>query len=100
MFLAYFVPALMGALATATASLVGRAVLALGIGFVTYTGITVSINAMKSTVMSSVGGLTGDALGLVGYLWIDKGITVIFSAVTVSLAMRAIGGSVKKMVFK
>lgn len=100
MFLAFFIPALMGALATAMASLIGRAIIALGIGFVTYTGITVAITAMQASVISGLSGIGGDAVSLLAYLWVDKGITVIFSAVTVSLAMRAIGGSVKKMVFK
>lgn len=98
--LAIFMPALMGGLATITASIVGRVVLALGIGFVTYTGISAGIDAIQAQVISSVSGLTGDSLALVGYLWIDKAISVIFSAVSVSIAMRGIGGSVKKMVFK
>lgn len=100
MFLAYFLPALLGGLATVTASLVGRAILALGIGFVTYSGITFAIDSMKNNVMNSVSGLSADALGLLGYLWIDKGITIMFSAVAASIAMRGISGSVKKMVFK
>lgn len=100
MFLAFFVPALLGGLATVMGSLIGRAILALGIGFVTYAGISVALNTMKQNVITGVSGLTGDALGLVGYLWLDKGITIIFSAVAASLAMRGIGGSVKKMVFK
>lgn len=100
MFLAVFLPALMGALATVMASLIGRAILALGIGFVTYTGITVAINGMKEAVISGVSGIPGDAASLIGFLWLDKGISVIFSAVAASLALRAIGGSVKKMIFK
>lgn len=100
MFLAFFIPALMGALATAMASLVGRAVLALGIGFVTYKGIDAAITVMQQQVMSSVSGIGGDAVALLGYLWFDKAISVLFSAVAVSLSMRAIGGSIKKMIFK
>ncbi|NMM27832.1 MAG: DUF2523 domain-containing protein [Glaciimonas sp.] len=100
MFLAVFVPALIGALAGVMGSLIGRAILALGIGFVTYKGITVAINGMKASVMSAVGGIPGDALSLVGYLGLDRGLTIMFSAVAASLAMRAIGGSVKRMIFK
>lgn len=94
------VPALLGGLATAMGSLVGRVIIALGIGFVTYTGISVAINAMRDSVISGISGLPGDALSLVGYLWIDKGITIIFSAVAASIAMRGISGSIKKAVLK
>jgi hypothetical protein len=100
MFMALFVPALVGALAAAMASFIGRALIALSIGFVTYTGISFAITAMKNTVISSINGLPADALNLVAYLWLDKGITIIFSAVAVSLAMRGIGGSVRRMVLK
>lgn len=95
-----FVPYLMGALATLMASLVWRAVFALGIGFVTYTGVTVAIDSIKANVISAVNGLPGEALGLLGYLWVDKALTIVFSAVAASLAMNAVGGAVKKMVFK
>jgi hypothetical protein len=100
MFLAYFVPALVGALAGAMGSFIGRAILALGIGFVTYSGITVALNVMKQSVITGVSSLPSDALGLVSYLWLDKGITIIFSAVAVSLAMRGLNGSIKRMTFK
>lgn len=97
---ALFVPALMGALATAMGTFVGRAVIALGVGFVTYKGIDVSIGFMKDSVLSGVRGLPVDALNLVGYLWIDKALTVIISAISAAMTMKAVGGSVKKAVFK
>lgn len=97
---AFLVPQLVGALAIAMGTFVGRAVLALGVGFVTYTGITVAVDSMQSSVISSVSGMPADMVNLVAYLWLDKGMTIIFSAVAASFAMRAIGGTVKKMVLK
>lgn len=97
---ALLVPQLIGALAIAMASLVGRVLLAVGVGFVTYTGITVAVATVKATVISNVGALPSQALGLVGYLWFDKGLTLIFSCIAASLAMKAIGGTVKKAVLK
>ena len=73
MFMALFVPALMGALAAAMGSFIGRAIIALGIGFVTYKGIDLSIDAIKSSVMS---------------------------AFVIAFAMRSLSGSVKKMEMK
>jgi len=100
MFLAYFIPALMGALASIMASLVGRAILALGIGFITYNGVTILLTTLKNQVISSIGGIGGDALALIGYFWLDKGISIIFSAYTIVITMRLVNGSMKKMVFK
>lgn len=97
---ALFLPALIGALAGAMATFAGRALLALGVGFVTYKGIDTGIGALKTMAMDGVKGLPADALQLVGFLWIDKALTVIFSAVVVSITMRTVGGSLKKMVVK
>ena len=97
---AMFIAALWGALASAMGSLIGRALIALGIGFVTYKGIDLGIASLKTQVVNGVNSLPADALNLVGYLWLDKALTVIFSGVVTSLSMRAVGGSVKKMVFK
>jgi len=95
-----FISGLVGALAAAMGSFVGRAILALGVGTITYTGISVAINSIKTNVMSSVSSLPADALGLVGYLWMDKALTIVFSAVVTSLTMRLVGGSLKKMIIK
>lgn len=97
---ALFIPALLGALAAAMGSFVGRAIIALGVGAVTYTGITVAISSIKTNVIASVNGLPADALGLIGYLWVDKMLTIVFSAVAAAMAMNAIGGSIKKLVMK
>jgi hypothetical protein len=100
MFAAVFIPALVGALASMMASFVGRAILALGIGFVTYNGVTFLLNNLKNQVINSIGGLAGDALSLIGFFSLDKGISIIFSAYTIVITMRLVNGSMKKMVFK
>ena len=90
----------MGALAVAMGSLIGRALLALGVGFVTYQGITVAIDTVKNRVMTDLSAMPSDMAGLLGYLWFDKALTLIFSAFAAALAMKAISGSVKKVVLK
>jgi hypothetical protein len=80
--------------------LVGRVLLALGVGFITYKGIDVGISSIKDSVVSAMTGLSADAVGLLGYLYVDKAFSVIFSAVVTALAMRTAAGSVKKMVIK
>lgn len=97
---ALFIPALVGALAGAMGSFIGRAIIALGIGTITYTGLSVAIASFKTSVITSVSSLPSDAVALVGYLWVDKALSIIFSAVVIALSMRLIGGSLKKMVIK
>jgi hypothetical protein len=97
---ALFIAAFWGSLASVMGSLLGRALLALGIGFTTYTGITLAITAIKTQAIAGVTSLPADALGLIGYLWLDKGLTLIFSAIATALAMKGVSGSIKKMVLK
>jgi hypothetical protein len=97
---AAFIPALVGALGAAMATFAGRVFLALGFGTITYTGITAGIAAIKSQVVSGITGMPADAVGLIGYLWIDKGLTVIFSAIAAALTLRTVAGSLKKVVMK
>lgn len=97
---ALFIPALVGALASAMASFAGRALLALGIGFVSYKGIGVALDAISLNVRSSVGSFTGDTLNLLSYLYVDKALTMIMSAVTIALSMRLLNGGIKRMVHK
>jgi hypothetical protein len=97
---ALFIPALMGALAAAMATFIGRAIIALGVGFVSYKGIDTGIGLLKTAAMDGMRGMPADALQLVAYLWMDKALSVVFSAVAISLTMRALGGTLKKMVFK
>ena len=97
---AVFLPALIGAFAGAMGTLAGRVIIALGFGFVSYKGIDLAIGSLKDQVVSSMNGIGGDALNLAGYLWLDKALSVIFSAVAVALSMRALNGTIKKMVAK
>lgn len=98
--MAFFIPALVGALTVATGSIVGRTMLAIGLGAVTYTGITASIGVIKDQAISNLSGLPADVANLLGFFWIDKGLTVIFSATAVALTMKTINGSLKKIVMK
>jgi hypothetical protein len=91
---------IIGAFAKSMSSWAFRVLLAVGIGFVTYKGSDVAISAMRDAAISSVRGLPADALGLIGFLWLDKALSIIFSAVAASIAVRGIGSSVKKVALK
>lgn len=87
----FIVAELIGALAVALRGLVGRVLISLGISFVTFVGVTQLIAAVKEHVFSSMSSMPGQILGLIGYLWIDKGITMVFSAWAAAVALKLAG---------
>jgi hypothetical protein len=81
-------------------SLIGRAMIALGIGFTTYKGVDLAIVAIKQEVIDSMVGAPGQIFALAGYLWFDKGLTLIFSCCTAALSLKLTNGALKKLVIK
>lgn len=94
------IPALVGAITMLIGSWVGRALLALGISFVTYKGASAAIASVKTLVIQRFNGMPVDVLNLVGFLALDKAITIILSAYLFRVSIRAAGGVVKKAVLK
>lgn len=93
--------AIWGALAPVLGSLVGRVLLALGLSYATYSGLSVGVDAIKAAVFSNFAGLPADVVGLLGYLWVDKAISTVFSAFVAALAIKiGTGSTVTKMVMK
>lgn len=95
-----FIGQLLGALAVGMGSLVGRAFIALGIGFVSYQGIDLGVQSLSQNIITSFQGLPAQLVRFLAFMWIDKAITVLISAVTVALSFKVMGGTIKKMVFK
>lgn len=89
---ALLIPALLGALASIMASLVGRVLLALSLSFVTYTGFDTAIQMLYDQVQSTFGALPNTVINLIGYLWIDKAIGMVFSAFSAALLIKLAGG--------
>lgn len=92
--------AIIGALALAMSSLVGRVLLALSLSYVTYTGFSSLGSYALTEIKSSFSGMGADAVGLLGYLWVDKAMSLIFSAYTTALAFKTAGGALTKLVRK
>jgi len=78
-----------GALASALPSLIFRALAALGIGYISYQGIGALLDQVKAFAGSSMGALSQyPFMGeLAGFFMIDRHISIIFSAVTIKLAL-------------
>lgn len=99
-----FLAALLGGLSGAAGSLVGRVLVSLGLGFVTFSGINTLIDWAKTSLVSSLTGLPADAVGLLTTMRVGVAISMLFSALLMRLALNGLtsvaSGSVTRMVQK
>jgi len=87
-------------LTTILGPLVTRVLTGLGIGAVSYVGITALLAQVKSYMVSSVSGAPADALQLMGLAKLDIAFNIILSAVTaraVMAGMNAATGGITKI---
>lgn len=98
----FFVAALLGGLIEIAASMLGRALLALGLGWVSYQGVRVTIDYLKAEALSALSGVSAQMLGLMAYLKVGEFISIIFSALLVRLLLNGLssGGAIYKLVRK
>jgi hypothetical protein len=96
-----FLAALLGGLVQAASSIVGRVLIALGIGYVSYTGINALLGWTKSQVVSYLVGAPGTVVAIMGLLKIDVAVSIIFSALAARLVLQGLtSDKVTRMVIK
>lgn len=97
-----FISAILGGLIEIAGSLVGRVLIALGFGFVEYTGISVLVDSVKQQALSLVANVGASSLAeWAGFFRIDVHISVILSAIGVKVALNALGGDkIRRLVQK
>lgn len=93
---------ILGALISLVSSVVGRVLLALGLGFVEFAGISVLLNKVKVYASNALGSVSGSVLiDWAGFFRLDVHISIILSAIGVRMALNALtGGSIKRLVRK
>ena len=96
-----FIAALLGGLIQAAGTLVGRVLLSLGFGYVSYTALDSSLSWIKSSVASSFGALPGQTVAVLGALGVGSAISIVLSAVAARMLLDGLtGGAIKKLVQK
>jgi hypothetical protein len=90
----------LGALVSVAGPIAGRVLLSLGISFVTYKGFDVAVGWLLEQVKTSFAGMPREVVGFLAYMWVDKAIGMVFAAYTAAIALKAVGGSMTKMVSK
>ncbi len=96
-----FIAALWGALIQIAGTLVGKVLLSLGIGYVTYTGVDASIVWAKAQFLSSLSGAPAAAVQLAGTMKVGVCVSMLLSAVTARLVLAGMtSGALTKMTVK
>jgi len=85
-----------GALLSLAGSFVLRVLVALGLGVVSYYGFSSALDFFKNLVTSNLSGLPADMLSLLGYMKVGKTLTIIFSAMLASVAVKGLSNGVYK----
>lgn len=91
-----FVAAIGGMLINLVGTLVGRVLVALGIGVVTYTGMNSSLGFLKSQAVSAFSGLPAEVLSIIGIMKVGVCISIITSAITARLLLNGLTGDTFK----
>lgn len=96
-----FVMAIGGMLINLVGTLVGRVLVALGISVITYTGIAITLDALKAQAISAFSSLPPEVFGLLGILRVGQCISIVTSAIAAKLVLDGLtGDTVKKWVNK
>ncbi|MGE8448172.1 MAG: DUF2523 domain-containing protein [Comamonas sp.] len=98
----YIISILVGALLQVVGSFIGRALLALGFGFVEYKGISYLISSVLEQAKGLMGSLGSSILAeWAGFFRIDVHLSIILSAIGVKVLLNALGGDkVRRLVQK
>ena len=92
---------IVGGFLTAVASFVGRLLVSLAIGYVTYQGISFLLDQIESLIFQSFAGLSAQVIAILGLLQIGSAISVTLSAVAARLVINGlVNGAMTKAVIK
>ena len=96
-----FIASLLGGLVQVASSLVGRVLLALGIGYVTYQGLDFALAQIGQLIFANFSSVPSQVLGVMSHLQIGAAINIQLSAVAARLVLNGLtSGAVTKMVIK
>lgn len=96
-----FVATLLGGLAQAAGSLVGRVLLALGMGFVSYQGLDLVLDGLRVMFVDNLALLDARVVQALGVMNVDRAFTLIMSAIAARLLIQGLSsGAVKRLVVK
>lgn len=94
-----FVSFLLGGLLNLAGSLAGKVLIGLGISVVTYTGISSSIDWLKTGAVNAFMGLPANVVGMLSLMHVGSCVSMVFSAVVVKYTLAGLAsGTMRKWV--
>ena len=92
---------IIGGLAQAAGSLVGRVLVSLGVGYVAYSGLDVLMSFVKTQVLAYISALPVEVVQVMSTLKFGVALNILASAYLARLVVQGLtGGVLKKMVVK
>lgn len=92
---------LLGGLVSSAGTIVGKVLVSLGFGYVTYSGLSVGLGWLRDQVVSGFVGMPPEPLQVLSALKVGSGLNVLLSALSVRLLLNGLtSDTVKKMVLK
>jgi len=96
-----FIAAIGGMLINIVGHLAGRVLVALGIGVITYTGLSSSLDWIKAQALGALSGMPAEAVQLAGFLKVGTCISIVTSAIAARMLINGMqGDTVKRWVLK
>lgn len=90
---------LLGGLIAIAPTLVGKVLISLGIGVVTYAGIDTTLTWLKSSAVTALMGLPPQVVGMLSLMRVGSCISMVFSAILIKFTMDGLtSGALKKWV--
>jgi len=77
-------------------SFAGRALVALGISVVSYTGFSATFGWLKSGALSALNGMGADYVNLLAYMKVGVAINIIFSALLARMVLKGLSSDTLK----
>jgi hypothetical protein len=96
-----FLAAFLGGLLSAMSSVVGRVLVALGITYVSYTGITILIDWIADEFADRIGDAPLAVVQVLGVLQVDTCFSILMSAISARLILKGLNsGAITKAVIR
>lgn len=96
-----FIASLIGGLIQAAGTLVGRVLISLGIGYVSFTGVDASLAWLRQMIAAQWSGLPAQTMAVASALQLGSGVSVVLSAIAARLVLEGMtSGVIKRMVLK
>lgn len=92
---------LVGFFQNAIGTFVGKVLISLGIGYVTYSGLDTSLDWLRGQIAANFSALPSEVLQILSALKVGSGLSILLSALAARMFLDGVsGGSITKMVNK